>query len=113
MGVDVELVEGIGPVRARPVETMADVEALGIPEPGGGRAVVLETVRPVREQLEPERALIGFCGGPFTVAGDLVEGRPSREFARTKALTYRAAQRSGTRRSTSSRRRSPATSPPR
>jgi uroporphyrinogen decarboxylase len=31
---------------------------------------------------------VGFCGGPFTVAGYLVEGRPSREFAITKALMY-------------------------
>ena len=30
--------------------------------------------------------MIGFCGGPFTVAGYLVEGRPSREFGRTKAM---------------------------
>ncbi len=51
---------------------------------------VLETVRLVREQLEPEQALVGFCGGPFTVAGYLVEGRPSREFAKTKALMYGA-----------------------
>ena len=43
----------------------------------------------VRGELEPERALVGFCGGPFTVAGYLVEGRPSREFARTKSLMYR------------------------
>jgi uroporphyrinogen decarboxylase len=39
--------------------------------------------------LEPERAVIGFCGGPFTVAGYLIEGRPSREFAKVKALMYR------------------------
>jgi len=39
-------------------------------------------------ELEPERALVGFCGGPFTVAGYLVEGRPSRDFARTKARMY-------------------------
>jgi uroporphyrinogen decarboxylase len=46
-------------------------------------------VRIVRRELDAEKALIGFCGGPFTVAGYLVEGRPSRDFARTKALMYR------------------------
>ena len=35
-----------------------------------------------------EQAVVGFCGGPFTVAGYLVEGRPSREFALVKALMY-------------------------
>ena len=33
-----------------------------------------------------EKALVGFCGGPFTVAGYLVEGKPSRDLNRTKAL---------------------------
>ncbi len=42
----------------------------------------------MRAELEPERAVIGFCGGPFTVAGYLVEGRPSRDFVRTKSLMY-------------------------
>jgi uroporphyrinogen decarboxylase len=44
----------------------------------------------VRAELEPERALVGFCGGPFTVAGYLVEGKPTRDFTRTKALMYGA-----------------------
>ncbi|HZC74706.1 MAG TPA: uroporphyrinogen decarboxylase family protein, partial [Gaiellaceae bacterium] len=42
-----------------------------------------------RRELDPENAVIGFCGGPFTVAGYLVEGRPSRDFVRTKSLMYR------------------------
>ena len=46
-------------------------------------------MRIVRRELEPERALVGFCGGPFTVAGYLVEGRPSRDFVRVKELMYR------------------------
>jgi uroporphyrinogen decarboxylase len=40
----------------------------------------------VRAELTPEQAIVGFCGGPFTVAGYLVEGRPSREFSTVKAL---------------------------
>jgi uroporphyrinogen decarboxylase len=50
---------------------------------------ILEAVRLVREELAPEQAVIGFCGGPFTVAGYLVEGRPSRDFLRVKTLMYR------------------------
>ena len=86
MGIRVDLVEGVGPVAARPVAAMADVERLTVSEPD---ANVLEAIRIVRRELDAERALIGFCGGPFTVAGYLVEGRPSRDFARTKALMYR------------------------
>jgi uroporphyrinogen decarboxylase len=88
MGVDVELVEGIGPVVDRPVATGADVERLRVAAPEEWAEPILEAVRLVRAELEPERALVGFCGGPFTVAGYLVEGRPSRDFVRTKALMY-------------------------
>jgi len=89
MGLEVELVEGVGPVVARPVRTLADVEALRLPEPEEAFAPLLEAVRLVRSELDAERAVVGFCGGPFTVAGYLVEGRPSREFALVKELMYR------------------------
>ena len=90
MGVDVELVEGVGPVIGRPVETLADVDALRVPEPEEAVPFVLEAVRLVRGALMPEQAVVGFCGGPFTVAGYLVEGKPTREFTRTKSLMYRS-----------------------
>jgi uroporphyrinogen decarboxylase len=86
MGIHVQLVEGVGPVVERPVESSADVENLSVTEPD---EAILEAVRIVRGELDAEQALVGFCGGPFTVAGYLVEGRPSRDFARTKALMYR------------------------
>jgi uroporphyrinogen decarboxylase len=90
MGVDVELVEGVGPVVAAPVRSAADVERLRVPEPGEAFAPLLEAIAIVRAELAPAQAVVGFCGGPFTVAGYLVEGRPSREFATVKALMYRA-----------------------
>ena len=43
----------------------------------------------MRGELDEEQAVIGFCGAPFTVAGYLVEGKPSRDFAKVKALMYR------------------------
>src|SRR5215210_994486 len=89
MGVDVDLVENVGPVVERPIESAADVERLRVPQPEESVPFVLEAVRLVREELGPEQALVGFCGGPFTVAGYLVEGRPSREFLKVKALMYR------------------------
>jgi uroporphyrinogen decarboxylase len=86
MGIDVQLVEGVGPVVEHPVRTLADVEALRVPDPEEAFAPVLEAVRIVRAELAPGKGVVGFCGGPFTVAGYLVEGRPSRELSRTKAL---------------------------
>jgi uroporphyrinogen decarboxylase len=89
MGVGVELVEGVGPVVADPIRTAAAVARLEVPDPSATLAPVLEAVALIRSELSPERAVIGFCGGPFTVAGYLVEGRPTRDFALTKTLMYR------------------------
>ena len=92
MGVDVRLVEGVGPVVDEPVRTLADVERLRVPDPEEAFAPVLEAVRLVRAELGSDQAVVGFCGGPFTVAGYLVEGRPSREFEHTKRLMLGARQ---------------------
>jgi len=89
MGVALELVEGVGPVIEHPVATLADVERLRVGEAEEWAGPILEAVRIVRRELDAEKAVIGFCGGPFTVAGYLVEGKPSRDFTRTKALMYR------------------------
>jgi uroporphyrinogen decarboxylase len=86
MGVHVRLVEGVGPVIDEPVRTRQDVERLRIPDPEEAFGPVLEAVRLVRADLRSDQAVVGFCGGPFTVAGYLVEGGPTREFARTKSL---------------------------
>src|SRR4029077_8252098 len=99
MGIRVELVEGVGPVVEHPIRTLADVEALRVPDPEEAFAPVLEAVRLVRAELAPDKAVIGFCGGlapargviafcggPSGVAGSLAGGKPSRELARTKAM---------------------------
>jgi uroporphyrinogen decarboxylase len=87
MGLEVELVEAVGPVVEHPVRTADDVRRLAIPD-ADAFASLLDAIRLVRGELGEEQAVVGFCGGPFTVAGYLVEGRPSREFATVKALMY-------------------------
>ena len=89
MGVDVELVEGVGPVVEEPIDSACCRRAAAGRRAGGvgGADPRGRTARARRARAE--RALVGFCGGPFTVAGYLVEGRPSRDFVRTKTLMYR------------------------
>ncbi len=89
MGVDVELVENVGPVIEQAIRSEADVDRLRVPDPREAVPFVLESVRLVRDELPEEKAVVGFCGGPFTVAGYLIEGKPSREFANVKSLMYR------------------------
>ncbi len=88
VGVDLDIKPGIGPVVASPVETLADVEAIPdlTPEHVG---YITESVRRLVGGLGGT-PLIGFAGAPFTVASYLVEGGPSKEHAKTKAMMFGA-----------------------
>src|SRR4051812_28986066 len=85
-GVDLDIKPGVGPVVADPVRDADDVARLPALEPADV-ATVAEAVTALVEQLDG-LPLIGFAGAPFTLASYLVEGGPSREHARTKALMY-------------------------
>jgi uroporphyrinogen decarboxylase len=88
MGIDVDLVEGVGPVVEQPIATRGDVDRLRVPDPDEAVPFVLESIRLVRNELASNQAVVGFAGGPFTVAGYVIEGKPTREFAMTKACMY-------------------------
>src|SRR4051794_34747969 len=85
-GIDLDIVAGVGPVVAEPVRAAADVDRLR-PITVGDVAYVDEAVRLLVAELG-DTPLIGFAGAPFTLASYLVEGRPSRTYAKTKALMY-------------------------
>ena len=85
-GIDLEIVPGTGPVVAHPVRSAADVAALPRLEPAQVAAVA-QAVRQLVGELG-DTPLIGFAGAPFTLASYLVEGGPSRNHERTKALMY-------------------------
>jgi uroporphyrinogen decarboxylase len=84
IGVDVRIEAGVGPIVAEPVRSRADVARLRPLEPEADVPYVLEAVRLLRKELRIP--LIGFGGAPFTLASYLVEGGPSRDHARTRAL---------------------------
>lgn len=86
LGVEVRLVENVGPVVDAPVREAADLRRLRAVPAEQSVPFVLETIRLLRRSLVPERAVIGFAGAPFTLAGYLIEGRPSRDFLITKGL---------------------------
>ncbi|HEY7281062.1 MAG TPA: uroporphyrinogen decarboxylase [Actinomycetota bacterium] len=86
MGASLEIVEGRGPVIDPPVRSADDLGRLHALEPDGDVPFVMDAVRHVVEQLG--HPLIGFAGAPFTLASYLVEGGPSRDYARTKALMW-------------------------
>lgn len=89
-GVDLDIVDGVGPVIQRPVRVAEDLEQLRSLEPERDLPFVLESIRLLRQELGDRIPLIGFAGAPFTLAAYLVEGKASRDFARTKAMMYGA-----------------------
>ena len=86
VGVPVRIAPGRGPVVEAPVSSATDVERLRPLEPEIDEPHALEAIRLLRKELSVP--LIGFAGAPFTLASYLVEGGPSRDHARTKALMH-------------------------
>jgi uroporphyrinogen decarboxylase len=85
-GFGVEVQPGVGPVVPHPFRSAADLDRLRNFTPAEDAPWVAQTVRIlVNESPVP---VIGFAGGPFTLASYLVEGGPSRDHLRTKALMY-------------------------
>jgi uroporphyrinogen decarboxylase len=86
IGLGVDIVAGTGPVVEHPIRTRSDLAALRPLEPADV-AYVTDAVTALVRELGPT-PLIGFAGAPFTLASYLVEGGPSRDHARTKALMH-------------------------
>ncbi len=88
MGLDVEIKEGVGPVIDNPVRSRKDVDALRELRPEEHIPYITDAIQLLtKEQLTVP--LIGFCGAPFTLASYMIEGGPSKNYAKTKALMYR------------------------
>jgi uroporphyrinogen decarboxylase len=86
VGVDVDIKPGIGPVVGRPIRRDTDLAQLRPLEPSD-----VPYLAPAISSLVAELGstpLIGFAGGPFTLASYLVEGGPSKNKERTTALLY-------------------------
>jgi uroporphyrinogen decarboxylase len=88
MGLTFDFVKGEGPQFDDPIRTAADIERLRPIDPAQSLSYVLETIRQLKPQLDVP--LIGFVGAPFTLASYCIEGGPSKDFARTKAMMYTA-----------------------
>ncbi len=87
MGMDLEFVEGTGPVLHQPLRTAADIDRLTMPHPEEMQAFTLEAIRLARAELAPRGIpLIGFAGAPFTLAAYAIEGGGSRNYLQAKRL---------------------------
>src|SRR5438270_5123885 len=85
-GVGVDIVPGVGPVVEHPFRSEDDLRRLRPLVAGEDMPWAGETIAMLTEQLKVP--VIGFAGGPFTLASYLIEGKPSRDFAKVKAFMY-------------------------
>jgi uroporphyrinogen decarboxylase len=88
MGLELFFTEGEGPQFRKPVRTMADVDALPVPDPEVELRYVMDAVRLIRRELDGKVPLIGFAGSPWTLATYMVEGGGSKEFALVKRMLF-------------------------
>ena len=86
IGVDLDIVPGVGPVVAQPIRTAEDLQRLR-PLTPDDVPYITESIQNLVSELG-DVPLIGFAGAPFTLASYLVEGGPSKNHAATKALMY-------------------------
>ena len=88
MGIPFDFIKGEGPAIEKPVRSADDVARLRRFDPRESLSHVLSTIRLLRRDLADRVPLIGFAGAPFTLASYAIEGGPSSNYAKTKALMY-------------------------
>jgi len=88
MGMDLEFIEGRGPVFHNPVRTKEDVDNLTFENAAAETLYVYDTLKILSKTLKSNKTLIGFAGAPFTLACYMVEGGPSRNYEHVKSMMY-------------------------
>lgn len=88
MGVRFKIEENVGPIVENPIRTRGDVDSLKVLDPDADVGFVLDGIDATLQKLDDSVPLIGFSGAPFTLAGYMIEGRPSRDLERTKRMMY-------------------------
>src|SRR5215831_10859770 len=88
MGMEVQIVEGKGPILPEPITKVNDIDKLIIPDVYEKLNYVFDAIKLSKEQLEDRVPLIGFAGAPWTLLCYMVQGKGSKTFDRAKAFCY-------------------------
>ena len=88
MGLDLTFKPGEGPKLNPPLREAADIDRLKDFDAKEATGFLGESIRRVRAELGPDKAIIGFCGAPFTTVSYAIEGGSSRNFENTKRMLY-------------------------
>lgn len=88
MGMSLSFKPGIGPVFSEPINDLKALDKLSADKAIENLNYVYDALKITREQLSPDKALIGFCGAPWTLATYMVEGSGSKNYANVKKMLY-------------------------
>ncbi|MBD7967046.1 uroporphyrinogen decarboxylase [Paenibacillus gallinarum] len=86
LGIDFDIVKDVGPVIDNPIRSAADIDRLKPIDVDKDLSHIMETIQILNNELQVP--LITFAGAPFTIASYLIEGRPSKNYIRTKEMMY-------------------------
>ncbi|EDP0231262.1 TPA: uroporphyrinogen decarboxylase [Campylobacter jejuni] len=88
MGMNLRFEKGEGPVFDNPISTLEDLEKLDDQNAHKKLNYVYDALKLTREKLSQNKALIGFCGSPWTIATYMIEGSGSKNYAKCKKMLY-------------------------
>lgn len=88
MGMDLKFVKGEGPVFENPINSMEDLDKLSTERAVKHLDYVYDTIKLTRDKLAKDKALIGFCGAPWTIATYMIEGGSTKTYNISKKMVY-------------------------
>lgn len=88
MGLEVQLIEKLGPLLPQPVKTQADMQRVRVPDVNETLGYVFEAIKLIKQELNGRVPLIGFAGAPWTLLCYMVQGKGSKTFDEAKAFCY-------------------------
>jgi uroporphyrinogen decarboxylase len=88
MGMEVQLIESVGPLLPQPLRSLSDVEKLEMPDVEEKLGYVFDALRLTKKELDNRVPLIGFAGAPWTLLCYMVQGKGSKTFDEAKAFCF-------------------------
>jgi uroporphyrinogen decarboxylase len=88
MGLEVQMIEGQGPLLPNPVKTTSDLQRIHVPDVNETLGYVFNALRLTKKRLNGRVPLIGFAGAPWTILCYMVQGKGSKTFDEAKIFCY-------------------------
>jgi len=88
MGLEVEMIEGKGPLLPQPIKNQKDLARLHLPDVEASLGYVFDALRLTKKTLDGRVPLIGFAGAPWTLLCYMVQGKGSKTFDEAKVFCY-------------------------